>query len=96
MANKASNLAKNNKIIEELTPVEKKIAKKSAMDLEVKNFNKLIFYQSDKGYHKLTGHSAMFYSGNIATRIGRRFNLRIDNDNYYKFLRFRFRFQKKI
>lgn len=64
--------------------IDKTKLKTLVMKLESKNYDRLIFYQSDNDYYKLAGHSALIYAGNIAKRIGRRFNLRADTDHYSK------------
>lgn len=55
-----------------------------AMELEKDNFDKLIIFDSTNGFAKIGGNSAIFYAGNIAKRIGRRFLLRNDDDHYGK------------
>lgn len=64
--------------------INKKKLKALVMKLESENYDRLIFYQSDNCYYKLAGHSALIYAGNVAKRIGRRFNLRADTDHYSK------------
>lgn len=63
---------------------QKQKNKVAALEFELNNFSHLLFYDSDKGYRKLTGHSALIYAANVAKRIGRRANLRKDTDHYAK------------
>ena len=61
---------------------QKEINKITAMAIEEGNLQHLVIFESDKGFYKIAGNSAMFYAGNVAKRIGRRFTLRHDDDHY--------------
>ncbi len=56
--------------------------KAAAMELEKNNLSELIFIDSTNGFKKLVGNSALFYTHDIAKRIGRRVNLLADTDRY--------------
>ncbi|MBQ2659967.1 hypothetical protein IJF86_00875 [Candidatus Saccharibacteria bacterium] len=58
--------------------------KLKVMEMEEKNLSRLIIFDSTNGFAKIAGHSAIFYAGNIAKRIGRRCLLRPDSDHYAK------------
>lgn len=55
------------------------------MKMEKENNNRLIIFCSTQGLCKIVGNSALFYTYEIAKRIGRKqVNLRIDDDFYAK------------
>ncbi len=58
--------------------------KAKAMEFEQDNDRHLLIFDSTNGYSKVAGNSVLFYTTNIAARINRRYNLKIDTDRYFK------------
>lgn len=81
-------MPKTKKTNEQISGLKQQISKQkqtnkiAALEFEQDNYTHLLFYDSDKGYKKMTGHSALIYAANIARRLGRRANLREDTDHY--------------
>lgn len=60
----------------------KQSIKETVMDFEKQNHTHLLFFKSTNGYYKLAGNSVLIYAGNVAQRIGYRYNIQIDTDHY--------------
>ncbi len=58
--------------------------KKFLTEFEKTNFNYLVLLKSTNDFHKLIGHSALFYALNIAPKLNLTANLTTDGDYAYK------------